>query len=309
MENISNKISEKIIIFFHIYYIDLLDEYLWYLNNIKKTKYNFDLYVSLCQDVETIETINKLKEFDPNVKIKLCENRGADIGGFISSLRNYEIDFDLYTSVLYLHTKKSATYGLENSYLWRGELLNDILINSDLIEYCVNQIKENNVGIIGSSRCVTNIDLSLDLYNIEKSHYETLCNILSITPNKNMFFIAGTIFWANPKIFKIIQNSSIVPDNFKKIFLHNGLLEHGFERIFGSISESINLSVLGMKLDINNPVYYNSFIIFKNHKKGMNINIFKISESIILPYENIINHIKRKKNLNRQKNNILLYGK
>ena len=50
-------VSEKIVIFFHIYYVDVIDEYLWYLNNIKSTKYAFDLYVSLCEEVKTNETL------------------------------------------------------------------------------------------------------------------------------------------------------------------------------------------------------------------------------------------------------------
>ena len=300
MEN-TIKIYEKIIIFFHIYYIDLLDEYLWYLNNIKKTKYSFDFYVSLCKDVNTIETTNKLLSFDSNVKITLCKNRGADIGGFFSTLRNYPINFDLYDSVLYLHTKKSETYGKRGSYLWRGELLNDILINSDLIEYCINEIKQNNVGIIGSSRCIVNTKLTLS--PDEKVHYDNLCNRLSLTQNDNDCFIAGTIFWANPKIFKIIQNSNIIPDNFKEQFAHGNLLEHGFERIFSRISANINLSILGIKLDIDNPVYYYSFNIFKNIIRNDNIKTFKILKSIILPNENIIKKIIHKLNLVRNYKN------
>jgi lipopolysaccharide biosynthesis protein len=309
------KISEKIIIFFHIYYIDLIDDYLWYLNNIKKTKYSFDLYVSLCKDVETEEIINKLLSFDSNIKITICKNRGADIGGFISSLRNYPINFDLYNSVLYLHTKKSITYGKFQSYIWRGQLLNDILINKELIEFCINEIKQNNVGIIGSSRCNINTNLSflfnkkeknnieivgnnkcnnntnLSFFSNEKNHYDNLCNMLSLQQTDNDYFIAGTIFWSSPKIFKIIQNSSIIPDNFKEQFAHKDLLEHGFERIFGCISQNLNLSVLGIKLDIENPIYYYSFNILRSAIRNNNIKIFKILESIILPYENIIKKI------------------
>ena len=297
------KIYEKIIIFFHIYYINLIDDYLWYLNNIKKTKYSFDLYVSLCKDVETKETINKLLAFDSNVKITICKNRGADIGGFISSLRNYSINFDLYNSVLYIHTKKSITYGKLQSYLWRGELLNDILINSDLIEFCINEIKQNNVGIIGSSKY--NINSKLSLCSHEKEHFDNLCNILSLTHTDNDYFIAGNIFWSSPEIFKIIQNSSIIPDNFKEEFAHTNLLEHGFERIFGCISRNLNLSVLGIKLDIDNPIYYNSFNVLKNIIRNNNIKTFKISETIILPYENMLSLIKS----NIKNNNIKKYNK
>jgi hypothetical protein len=55
---------EKIIIFFHIYYVDLLDEYLWYLNNIKTVKYSFDLYVSICdKSIDNIIVLNLNGEY------------------------------------------------------------------------------------------------------------------------------------------------------------------------------------------------------------------------------------------------------
>jgi len=286
---------EKIIIFFHIYYVDLLDEYLWYLNNVKTIKYSFDLYVSICDKSIDNIIINKLKDFDQGVKITICENRGADIGGFFASLRNNSINFDSYNSVLYLHTKKSSQYGEEISYTWRGELLNDILINKDLIEFCIQKIKENN-GIIGSSRCIYDINQSLTTYNTERLNYNTLCDILNIKHIENSLFVAGTIFWSHPSIFKFIQNSNITTDNFKLTFNHSNLLEHSFERIFGNISYYLKLNVYGIKLDINNNIYDQSFYLYKN-PSNINIFIFKINNIIILPNQITIQNIIKKKKL------------
>jgi lipopolysaccharide biosynthesis protein len=286
---------EKIIIFFHIYYVDLLDEYLWYLNNIKTTKYSFDLYVSICDKSINDLIINKLKSFDKNVKITICENRGADIGGFFTSLRNNIINFDSYVSVLYLHTKKSSQYGEEISYTWRGELLNDILINKDLTEFCIQKIKENN-GIIGSSRCIFDINNSLITYKTERLNYNTLCDILNIKHIENSLFVAGTIFWSHPSIFKFIQNSNITADNFKLTFDHCNLLEHSFERIFGNISYYLKLNVHGIKLDIDNNIYDQSFHLYKN-KLNINIFNFKINNIIILPNQVTIQNIIKKKKL------------
>jgi lipopolysaccharide biosynthesis protein len=291
-------VSEKIIIFFHIYYVDLLDEYLWYLNNIKTTRYTFDLYVSLCEEIKTDDVIQKLIEFDPKVVITLCQNRGADIGGFFSSLRSHVIDFSIYSSVLYIHTKKTEQYGKEVSYLWRGQLLNDILINADLIEYCISSIK-NKIGILGSSKSHIHTD-SLFIYESEKDNYNLLCELLSLTHSDTCYFISGTIFWAHPMIFSFIQNSFITANNFKNTFSHFGLLEHAFERIFGTISNNLNLPVIGISLDIDNPVYHKSFNLLKSTNPIQKI-IFKISEKIILPNEkNITDALKRKYRLCRK---------
>jgi lipopolysaccharide biosynthesis protein len=286
---------EKIIIFFHIYYVDLLDEYLWYLNNIKTTKYSFDLYVSICDKCINDIIIDKLKNFNQNVKITICENRGADIGGFFTSLRNNIINFDLYVSVLYLHTKKSLSYGEEISYTWRGELLNDILINKDLIEFCIQKIKENN-GIIGRSRCIFDINKSLTTYNTERLNYNLLCDLLNIKHQENSLFVAGTIFWSHPSIFKFIQNSNITKDNFKLTFDHSNLLEHSFERIFGNISYYLKLNILGINLDINNNIYHQSFLLYKL-VSNINIYIFKINTILILPNQLLIQNLIKKKKL------------
>jgi len=277
---------KKIIIFFHIYYIDLIDDYLWYLNNIKQTNYEFDFYVSICKEVCTLDVIKQLKDFYENVIITECENKGADMGGFFATLRNNTIDFDLYNSVLYLHTKSGKTYGPENSYTWRGQLLNDILINSDLIKFCIDKLQVN--GIIGSSRCIVDIDRSLKYYKHEKIHYDNLCNILNIPHQQYSKFVLGTIFWANPLIFKIIQSSTITQNNFTQPFAHYNLLEHGFERIFGNISAYLKLDVIGIQLDFKNTIYSRSY-----NTKVSNITptIFKINTLITLPYESKLQKI------------------
>jgi lipopolysaccharide biosynthesis protein len=156
---------DKIIIFFHIYYTKLIDEYLWYLNNLKKSDYTFDLYISICDKVLNDEIRNKLTTFKSDVIITICENRGADIGGFFHTLRKNKIDFTKYEAVLYLHTKQSNHLGQEVSYKWRGNLLNDILILPDLINYCVKKIKDDNIGIIGSNKHIGLVNESLIIKN------------------------------------------------------------------------------------------------------------------------------------------------
>jgi lipopolysaccharide biosynthesis protein len=286
---------EKIIIFFHIYYVDLLDEYLWYLNNIKTTKYSFDLYVSLCDECTNDTIINKLKLFDKNVKITICENRGADMGGFFTTLRNNIINFNLYVSVLYLHTKSGLLYGEEISYTWRGALLNDILINHDLINFCIGKIKEN-IGMIGSNQCVSDINDSLNIHKDERLNYNFLCKTLNITHQENSLFVAGTIFWSHPNIFKFIQNTEITANNFKKTFAHNSLLEHSFERLFGNICSYLKLELYGIKLDINNDMYHQSFHLFKT-PSNLNIISFKINTIITLPNQLVIQNLIKKKKL------------
>ena len=147
-------ISKKIIVFFHIYYIDLLDEYLFYLNNIKKSNYDFDLYISICTEVVTDNILLKLHNFHNNIIITQCENRGADIGGFFSTLRTHTIDIHNYSGCMYLHTKESKQHGDLGIY-WRRSLLNDTLISPKLVNYCVSELE--NYGIIASSSHISKV--------------------------------------------------------------------------------------------------------------------------------------------------------
>jgi lipopolysaccharide biosynthesis protein len=281
--------NNKIIIFFHIYYPHLIDEYLWYLNNIKTSNYDFSLYVSICSEIINEDIKNKLIKFKNDVIITISINRGADIGGFFHTIRNHDINLDLYCACLYLHTKESKQFGELISYQWRGQLLNDILLTPDLINICVDKII-NNTGIIGSSIYIELINKSFNNKK-ELNHYTNLCNELKLKHN-NTYFVGGTIFWCNMKIIKFIISSNITPTNFELGFSHDGLLAHAFERIFGNISTELNLPILGMILDIKSDIYN---LNIKNKKLYENTHTYKINTNIILPNETDIKNIIIKK--------------
>jgi len=283
----------KIIIFFHIYYTELIDEYLWYINNVKKSNYEFDLYVSICEEVLTEDVKNKLLYFCSNITITLCENRGADIGGFFHTIRKNNINLTNYCSCLYLHTKQSSHIGPIYSYQWRGQLLNDILISPDLVNYCSNSIEEGS-GIIGSNRCIYKINDSLKEYTNEKEHYNNLCKRMKLNKNPT-YFVAGTIFWINIKIIEFIINSDIKPDDFKVMFEHSGLLEHGFERIFGNISTELNLPIIGVNLDIDSIFYPTNFKLY--NFTYSNTITYKIIKKILTPNDNKILKLKKRNTL------------
>lgn len=289
-------ITKNVIVFFHIYYIDLIDEYLWYLDNIKKSNYTFDLYVSICKDVSNDNVINKLIHFKSDVKITYCENQGADVGGFFSTLRNPEININLksYNAWLFLHTKKSNHLGKEISYYWRGQLLNDTLISPELVNTCIEKITNENIGIVASNRCIYNIKESLIHYNSEQLMYDLLCKRFKINHVNNSNFIGGTIFWANMNILKLIIDSDIVPNDFEKKFEHVGLLQHGFERMFGNLSAFLNLPILGINLNIDNSVYHSNYKLY--HFIYNNTFTFNIDKNnIILPNYDNIKYIKNDK--------------
>jgi len=265
MDTIKNKTMGHVLVFFHIYYIELIDEYIWYINNIKNSDYTFDLYVSICNNISDNITINKLTKFKPDVKITYCENQGADVGGFFSTLRNpeFNINLELYNAWLFLHTKKSNQLGKEISYYWRGQLLNDTLICPELVNACIKKITNENIGIVASNRCIYTIKESLIYYNTEQEMYDLLCKRFKINHIDDSNFVGGTIFWANMNILKLIIESDIVPEDFEKKFEHAGLLQHGFERMFGNLSAFLNLPILGINLNIDNRVYHNTYKLYK----------------------------------------------
>jgi hypothetical protein len=182
---------------------------------------------------------------------------------------------------MYLHTKESKLHGELASYQWRGQLLNDILLTPDLINFCVDKII-NKTGIIGSARYIDSINKSFNNTNkIEMNHYTNLCNRLKLKCN-NTYFVSGTIFWCNLQIIKYIINSNITPNDFELGFEHYGLLAHGFERVFGNISTELNLPILGLILDIKSDIYSSNI---KNKKLYENTHIYKINTNITLPNE------------------------
>ena len=119
----------KIGVHLHAYYVDLLPEYITYLNNIS---YPYSLVITTdCEwKREVIQLLcqNKLKEND--YIIKICPNQGRDIGPWLIQAQRVLSNFDL---CLHIHTKHSvhAPYVGDE---WRRYLMDNLLGSKEYVD-------------------------------------------------------------------------------------------------------------------------------------------------------------------------------
>ena len=236
-----------IAVHFHLYYHDLMDEFIYYLHNID---HPFDLYVTVTDNRSMVQ--EKLQEHFNNVIVLEIENRGKDIGGFLAVLDKFSLE--RYDLVLKIHTKKSLNqesymksikhiFGndVESGAIWRKKLLDPILGSKKNVSKIIDQFRKHEyAGIVGSKKFICHAP------DINEALYNEVCNRLNIA-NK-IYFIAGSMFWMRGEMLTNIKESGYSINDFK--LNHNSIegdLEHCFERIFGALAESRNMKIIGVK--------------------------------------------------------------
>lgn len=128
----------------HLFYVDLLDEFVEFFNNIPVA---FDLFIS-CVDGKSVEYIKQKSSQISNVRkvtVRKMKNRGRDIAplyvGFGSEIKNYKY-------FLHVHSKKSK-HIKEGGADWRQYSLR-ALVGSDKTVARILSYFENgsNVGLV-----------------------------------------------------------------------------------------------------------------------------------------------------------------
>lgn len=219
----------RVAVVVHLFYYDLLDEICSYLLGIVEP---FDLYVTTPFEGDVHKIINRTSNIAHSVTVFLTDNRGRDIGPFVSLLRTGLLDS--YTAVLKLHTKRSK-YSHKGDF-WRREIYRGVLGSSKLTHDIIKLLEQPNVGMVGIDQYyLTN----QKYWGADKANVKNLlCEMGVLAPEDEpeLGFFAGSMFWFKPKAFsplKLIANEHLLfePENG----LQDGTLAHAVERIFCQI--------------------------------------------------------------------------
>lgn len=231
-EILKGNLNKKIGIHFHLFYVDLIDEFVEYFNNIP---FDFDLYISVVDDNEKtviLEKCNKIKNVK-KISIKKVVNRGRDVSPFVTTFASDLIKYDY---VCHVHSKKSLYTGGEQIG-WRQYLLDGLLGSENYIRrvfFCF----ENNpeVGLIYPEtypQCpywghtwLSN-DESRNIL-LEKLGY------VDVKVPKYVDFPMGTMFWARNDAIKTFFKAGIKEKDFpEEKGQVDGTIAHAFERCLG----------------------------------------------------------------------------
>lgn len=233
----------KLLIHFHLYYLDQLDYFLEKLSNIEGCTY--ELYVTMVQ--KNAEAEQKILRLFPDARILIVPNKGYDVGPFIDvlnrvSLRNYDY-------VLKVHTKNtSLNNGVKINRRWIMrkcwmQLLVESLIGSKKIfaDNLLRFARHPETGMIASKHLTTS---STDSYTNILPQVQNTIKKLGLNVPRKLTFVAGTMFMARAHLFLPIIKAGYTVNDFEPTGkTHQGnQLAHVFERVFGAmITEQHNI--------------------------------------------------------------------
>lgn len=238
------KSNSEIAVLLHLYYTDLLPEFISYLKNIKQ---DYDLYITLVKGTNDLDkTIKEIFNFKEDANILLVENKGLDIGGTFMIMKKIIEDKKSYKYYLKLQTKKSLLAPDNYGETWRKDLCK--ICDSELnVHNSLNLLKLYNVGMIGNKK---NICDSNGLYNnihiVNQYAKKFKLNL------DNLEFIGGTMFWVKGDIWENFFKSINIDLEYSKFCngsftdSKHGTYTHSMERIFGIIIKSNKLKIIGI---------------------------------------------------------------
>lgn len=229
----------------HLYYPELLDEFIEHLANIE---FNFSLYVSVPSLDLITETQEKLVESLPEatVTVKSFPNRGRDIAPFICGFGEQLIKHDL---LAHFHTKQSP-HNLRKAD-WRNQLLTYLLGSASAINRMIRHFQESrNIGLMFP---IYHYSLKGQISwgaNFDECQQLATKLGLNIDREKLHLFPAGSMFWARCDALYPLFNADLTFDDFPEEQNQvDGTTAHAVERLFGEIAHHSGYDLLQVKTD------------------------------------------------------------
>lgn len=229
----------------HIYYEDLVDEFAYFLQNIRS---QFSLYVSVVNPALRELVAVRLKTALPRarVEVECFPNVGRDIApflaGFGEKLRRHEL-------IAHIHSKRSLHN--PNKADWRRQLLANLFGFQGVVDGIIDLFSKNKrMGMVfpeyhhslrGQISWGTNFGVCHDLAKRLD---------LDINERHLTLFPAGSMFWARSaaltRLFDLKLSWTDFPAEVGQV---DGTIAHGVERLFGEIVVSDDFDLLQVKSD------------------------------------------------------------
>lgn len=245
------KLNKRIAIHLHLFYEDLIPEFIEYINHMP---YEYDLYISIINEEIKEKVENKFKNNllkVSNITVKKVPNRGRDFASFVVEFNK---DILKYDYVCHIHSKKSLYSGTEQSG-WRKYLLDNLFGSEATIARIFNVMEENDeIGMVYPDT-YSNISYWAHTWLCNKSKGMQLLNKLGIVIEKDDTYIeysVGSMFWAKVSALIPLFDSGITLQDFEEENGQNdGTFAHAIERCLPIIVRSMDQDIAVIDVDNN----------------------------------------------------------
>lgn len=231
----------------HIFYVDLADEVISYINHIPEA---YDLFITTDSVTKAYELIALTDTYSNanQIIVTVYDNKGRDVGPFIMQMQNKALAYDY---LCHIHTKKSMHSNTGEK--WRIYLYSNLLGTGLGIQHIINRFDcEKNLGIVypetykpisPAIKWGSNKQFAEELF----SKLETKVNI-----SNDLYFPAGNMMWLRPQaVHQMFDNKLKWEDFPQEINQLDGTIMHAIERSWvflaknnGYTHEIINTSAI-----------------------------------------------------------------
>lgn len=256
--NLANEIIHEqpgtIAIHLHLYYIDLVEEF---VRHLARMPFMFDLYISVTDSGHEKLVLKKMGGIEKIGKIKVVkvQNRGRDVAPMVVTFASELMKYEYFC---HIHTKKSTHAGFEQKN-WRHHLLYNLLGNSDIIRTIFTIFrKHSDIGII-YPETYHNIPYWTQTWLSNREQAKHLLEMLHIDPYLPDYldYPAGTMFWARSEALRPLLELGLKYENFaeetKQI---DGTIAHAIEHSMVIIAQSTGMHMCEVNFEHNTYSLY-----------------------------------------------------
>jgi lipopolysaccharide biosynthesis protein len=225
----------KIAVALHLYYPDLIPEIIDFLKHIPL---DFDLWITTNKESsKVVKDAFKTAYDNGKIHIEICDNRGFDIGPFVSTLIK---KLEVYDYVLKIHGKKSLyNPGHAN---WRKYLFSHLFGSEEVVETILTYFEENkDLGLVFPTTYP-----GVQKYNQEdpwRANWLKGRELgermgIHMVKERQVMFPAGSMFWFRPEALKPLSDLNLALSDFEpggKML--DGTYAHAIERLFSLIAK------------------------------------------------------------------------
>ena len=233
-EFLNFKMDKKIAIQLHLFYIDLLDEFVEYFNHIP---YKFDLYISVvddsCNDLVYEKTSN-IRNID-KVLIKKVPNRGRDVAPILVYFAN---ELSKYDYICHVHSKKSLYTGKEQVG-WRTYLLDGLMGSEEQVKRNFYMLESNEDVALVYPETYPGITYCGHSWLSNKYSREELMGKIGMHDKEYQTYVdfpVGTMFWGRVSVLMPFLKANFKITDFpEEAGQKDGTIAHAFERCLGAL--------------------------------------------------------------------------
>lgn len=227
--------SQKIGLFFHIYFEDLIEECFHYVSNVPEYT---DIFITTDEENKKIKIENKFSKLKNKVDVKVIENRGRDVSAFLVPNREEVLKYDI---ACFAHDKKTKQLHPElKGEEFKYKCLENILGNKNFVNNIIDLfIKNPRLGLL-SPPAPNHAEFYGNLGREWGENYDITIKLLkdlniksNVEKSKAPIAPYGTMFWFRPKAMKkLLEKTWVYKDFPKEPNKIDGTILHAIERAY-----------------------------------------------------------------------------